>query len=332
MKRAMRLAMGTVLVALGACENGGASRTLGISATGVVLGQVYFDANGSRAFDAADVGFAGARVRLLAPGGADTLFRATTGADGSFRLAGVPVGTYAVIIDSASAGDTARVITSGGAPATLTILPNDSASFLGSISYPMRTIAEARALAPGERLFVRGIALHARTTFSDTTLHIVDATGAMRATRVRPSATPVAAGDSVVLRARIGVRLGQRVLDDVTTYVVEPTFIPTAPTITTAVAATGGVAGSLDAALVRVINAQVIDTATVSGNLQMTMNDGSGGVVVILDRSADIGFQPPLPAGLYVPTNRFDLVGVLVPTGAGTWRLKPRSVLDLTVR
>lgn len=333
MKRFTRMATVTALVALSACENGGAARTLGISATGIVLGQVYFDANGSRAFDAVDVGFAGARVRLLAPGGADTLFRATTGANGTFRLAGVPVGTYEVIIDSASAGDTARVITTTGAPpVTLTILPGDSATFIGSISYPMRTIAEARALAPGERLFVRGIALHARTTFSDTTLHVVDATGAMRATRVRPSAAPVAAGDSVILRARIAMRLGQRVLDDVTTFIVEPTFIPTAPTITTAVAATGGIAGSLDAALVQVINAQVIDTATVGGDMQMTMDDGSGPVVMILDRAADIGFQLPLPVGLYVPPNRFDLVGVLVPTGAGTWRLKPRSVLDLTVR
>lgn len=331
MKRsALMMTLATAVLALAACENGGATRTLGISATGIVTGLVYFDANGSRVFDAADVGFAGARVRLLAPGGADTLFRATTGADGSFRLAGVPVGTYTVIVDSASAGDTARVITTGAGPVTLTVLPGDSVAFVGAISYPMRTIAEARALAPGQRLFVRGVALHGRTTFSDTTLHIVDGVGAMRATRVRPS--PVVAGDSVVLRARIAVRLGQRVLDDVTVFVVAPTFIPTAPTVTSAVAAAGGAAGSLDAALVQVLNAQVIDTATVGGNMQMTVNDASGPVVVILDRAADVGFQLPLPAGIYVPTNRFDFVGVLVPTGAGAWRLKPRSVLDLTPR
>ncbi len=332
MKHIHALALAIMSLALAGCENGGASRTLGITATGVVRGQVYFDANGSRQLDAADVGFAGARIRLLAPGGVDTLFRVTTDADGGFRLAGVPVGSYAVVVDSASAGDTARVIVDPTGPSTITVLPGDSVEFLGSISYPLRTIAQARALAPGERLFVRGIALHARTTFSDTTLHIVDGTGAMRATRVRPSTSPVAAGDSVILRARIAVRLGQRVLDDVTTFVVEPTFIPTAPSVTTAVAAAGGTAGSLDAALVRVVNAQVTDTATVAGNMQLTMTDGSGAVVVVLDRSADVGFQLPLPVGLYVPANRFDVVGVLVPTGSGTWRLKPRSALDLTVR
>ena len=72
----------TAVAALSACENGGAALTFGITATGIVRGEVYFDANGSRTRDAADVGFAGARIRLLSPGGADTLFRATTAADG----------------------------------------------------------------------------------------------------------------------------------------------------------------------------------------------------------------------------------------------------------
>jgi len=330
MKRSLVMTLAGAVIALSACENGGATRTLGITATGTVRGLVYFDGNGSRTFDAADAGFAGARVRLLAPGGADTLFRVTTAADGTFRLAGVPVGTYAIVVDSASAGDTARVITAGPAPTTLTVLPGDSVEFVGVVSYPLQTVVQARALALGARVFVRGIALHGRTTFSDTTLHIVDGTGAMRAARVRPSA--VVAGDSVVLRARVADRLGQRVLDDVTVFVVGPTFIPTAPTISTAAAGTGGTAGTLDAALVRVLNARVIDTATVGGNFQMTMNDVSGPVLVILDRSADVGFLPPFAPGLFVPNNRFDLVGVLVPTGAGVWRMKPRSLLDLTLR
>ena len=330
MNRSVVMTLAGAVIALTACENGGATRTLGISATGTVNGFVYFDENGSRSFDVADAGFAGARVRLLAPGGADTLFRVTTAADGTFRLTGVPVGTYAVLVDSASAGDTARVITTGLGLTTLTVLPGDSVRFVGAISYPLRTVAEARALALGARLFVRGIALHGRTTFSDTTLNFVDATGAMRAVRVRPSA--VAAGDSVVLRARVASRLGQRVLDDVTVFIVGPTFIPTAPTISSAAAATGGTAGVLDAALVRVLNAQVIDTSTVGGNFQMTMNDVSGPVVVILDRSADAAFLPPFAPGVLIPNNRFDVVGVLVPTGAGAWRVKPRSVLDLTLR
>lgn len=318
------------VVVLTSCENGGQTRTLGVSASGVVLGQVYFDANGSRSFDATDAGFAGAGVRLLAPGGRDTLFRATTGPDGTFRLAGIPVGTYALLVDSSSAGDSARVVPVG--PSLLTLLPDDSVTFLGAISYPVQTVAEARVLAPGRRLFVRAVALHARLTFSDTTLHVVDVSGALRAIRVRPGLPAVAAGDSVILRGTTGTRLGQRVLDDVTVFNLGPTFIPTAPVLTSQVAATGGTAGSYDAALVRVLNAAIIDTVTVVGDLHLTMNDGSGAVVMVLDRTADPAFNVPFPPGRFTVGNRFDITGVLVPTGTGAWRIKPRSNLDLTLR
>jgi hypothetical protein len=319
------------LAAAVACENGGASRTLGISATGTVLGEIYFDANGSRSRDPSDVAFAGARIRLLSPGGTDTLHRATTAVDGIFRLTNIPVGTYVVIVDSASVGDSAQVL--DDIPVSVTVLPGDTVEFQGAVSYPVYTIPEARALAPGVRLFVRGIALHGRTTFSDTTVHIVDdAGGAMRATRVRPAAVEVLAGDSVMLRARIAERLGQRVLDDVTPFVIGTTFIPTAPILTTLTVETGGLAGSLDAALVRLVDVLVTDTVTVLGNMQLSVDDGSGQATVILDRTADIGFQQPLPPGLFIPGARFDITGVLVPTGAGTWRLKPRSALDLTPR
>lgn len=321
-----------LLLALGlaACENGGATRTVGITANGVVRGTVFFDANASRTLDGADAGIGGALVGLTLPGALDTLFRTTTGADGTFRFASVPVGSYAVVIDSNTLGDSLRTVASSAT--IVTVFPGDSVTFEASASFPIRTISEARGLAPGTRVFVRAIALHGRGIFSDTTLHVVDQTGAMRATRVRPSSVAVAAGDSVVLRARVAERLGQRVLDDVTVFVVAPTLIPAAPSITTAAAATGGSAGVLDAALVRLQNAQIIDTATVAGNLQLTLNDGSGAVTMVLDRAADVAFRPPLPAGLFAPTNRLDVAGVLVPTGAGAWRVKPRSTLDIIDR
>jgi hypothetical protein len=318
------------LLAVAGCENGGATRTLGVAATGVVRGSVYFDRNGSRTQDVEDASFAGARVRLLSAAGGDTLFRATTDADGRFVLTGVPVGSYAIVLDPTSGGDSAVAV--DPAPQPITLLPGDSVDFVTAISYPSRTIAEARTLAPGSTIFIRAIALHARAIFSDTTLHVIDSTGTLRVTRLQPSAVAVAAGDSIVLRGRVGLRLGQRVLDGGSVYAVAPTLIPSAPTITTAQAATAGAAGILDAALVQVLNAQVIDTSTVAGQFQMTMNDGSGAVVVILDRAADLGFRAPLPTGVYLPTRRFDLSGILVPTGTGVWRLKPRSPLDLTAR
>lgn len=326
-----RLALPTLLaLAIVACDNAGADRTSGISATGVIRGSVYFDANGSRTSDAEDLIVAGAHVRLLTPVSRDTVFRATTEGDGTFRMAGVPVGAYVMVIDPASGGDSAIVVAGDGA--RLTVSPNDSVQWVGALSFPIRTIAEARALAPGAaRIFVTGIALNTRTNFSDTTLHIIDATGAIRATRVRPSTVPVAPGDSVRLRARVGTRLGQVVLDDVSAFVINPTFIPTAATLTTLLASTAD-GGTRDAQLVRLVDAQITDTATIGGDLTMRFNDGSGPVRVVLDRAADPGFRAPFPLGEYQSPNRFDVTGLLVPTGLGTWILKPRSPLDLTRR
>jgi hypothetical protein len=315
-----------VVALLSACGNLGADRTLGITATGVVNGFVYFDANGSGTFDAADVPFVGARVRLVTPIARDTVLRVTTGADGTFRASGVPVGTYAVVLDAASVGDSVAVTGVGG---VVTILPNDSVSVAGAAGYPTRSISQVRSGTLGARVFVSGVALHGLATYSDTLLHIADTSGSLRAVRVRPSA--VAAGDSVRLRGRIAERAGQRVLDDVTVFVLGAALIPAAPTVTTAAANTAAT-GALDATLVRILDAAITDTATVSGSLTLTVTDGSGALTVLLDRAADASFRPPFVAGRWDAGQRFDLIGVLVPSGPGAWALRPRTAFDLIPR
>lgn len=314
------------LAVIYACGNAGADRTIGITATGIVRGFVYLDANGSGTFDASDAPFAGARVRLVTPIARDTVLRATAAADGSFRSAGVPVGTYALVLDPTSVGDTVVV---SGVSGTVTILPNDSVSVNGVAGYPFSSISQVRSAALGTRVFVSAVALHGLATFSDTLLHVADTSGWLRAIRVRPS--PVAAGDSVRLRGRIALRDGQRVLDDVTVFVLGTGFIPTAPTVTTGAARTAA-AGSLDATLVRVLDAAIIDSATVLGSLRLTVNDGTGALTVLLDRAADVTFRPPFAAGLWSAGERFDLVGVLVPSGPGLWSLRPRTAFDLVPR
>jgi len=57
-----------------------------------------------------------------------------------------------------------------------------------------------------------------------------------------------------------------------------------------------------------------------------------GALVVVLDRAADVAFRAPLPAGVYDAGDRYDLIGVLVPTGTGSFVLRPRSAFDLTLR
>jgi hypothetical protein len=315
----------SLLVLTVACDNGGASRTVGITATGVVRGSVYFDANGSGTFDAGDAPSAGVRVALLQTVGADTLAAVSTASDGTFALTAVPVGRYRGVIDPLSLGDSLQLL--GTTVNTVSVQPNGERFYEVPVGYPARTTLEIRSLPLGTRVFVAGVALHGRTVFSDTLLHLVDTAGAIRATRVR--ASNVSAGDSVRLRGRVGVRGGQRVLDDVTVFILGSALIPTSPTVTTSQASTAS-DGTLDARLIRVENAQVVDTATVRGSMVLTMDDGTGPVVVQFDRSSDI--RVPVSLGWLTPGRRHDVVGVVVPGDGGGWVLRLRAVTDLVPR
>jgi len=82
------------------CQNAGDGNILSISATGVVNGLVYLDRDGNRAPDPADTTLANLPVRLVAKGTRDTVAKGASGATGTFRFAGLPIGVYAVIIDT----------------------------------------------------------------------------------------------------------------------------------------------------------------------------------------------------------------------------------------
>jgi len=177
---------------------------------------------------------------------------------------------------------------------------------------------------------VVGVALNPSNSFRDTTLHVQDTSAAIRVTRVRAAA--VFPGDSVRLLGTTSRRSSLPTLDNVSVFPLGTTFLPTASQVTTAVAATAQ-GGALDAQQALVLNATINDTASVAGDFKLTVDDGSGALEVLLDATADPAFRAPLLPGLYVPGNKFDVVGVLVPTGlAGVWRLKPRSAQDLVKR
>ncbi len=316
-----------------ACEGAGEDRILSVRATGTIQGLIYFDANGNRMRDAADVLLPGVGVRLVLQATGDTVARATSGTDGTYEMSGVAVGEYGIVLDSASVGDSARVVLVEAAgrriterdssPATLTLGASRRDTVTFAVSFPKLTVAEARLLPPGRKLFVEGLALNDRGTFGDTTVHLADSSGALRATKVGAN---VLAGDSLRLRGTASVRDGQPALDEVTAFVVSSRVrTPSPQTVTADAAATAG-GGLLDAALVKVSNVAIQDTSTVADAFRMQVSDGFGLLEVLLDR--DVGFR----LGPYIPGAVVDATGLLVPAGPGRWRLKPRAEADVVFK
>ena len=322
-----------VLLVLG-CANAGETRLTTVEATGVVRGFVYFDQNGNRLIDAADDSVQGITVRLLTQGTGDTVASASSDVHGFYRMANVPVGRYRLVADTATLLDTAIVIQQDST--TTSVLPFDSIQLNIGISWPHVSVDSARALPPGRRVFIAGIALHGPNNFRDTTMHVQDGTAGIRMTRVL--ATPVAAGDSIrargtTARRQVSPTVSQPTLDNVTVFIITPRFLPTATPLTTLEAA-GAAGGTRDAQQVQLLDAQVTDTDTVaSGDYVMTVNDGSGPIEVLLDlvNPSNFGVPPGTCGGpCWIVGNTFDIVGIMVPTGtAGIWRLKPRSQAEL---
>ncbi|UCF20473.1 MAG: hypothetical protein JSU87_03425 [Gemmatimonadota bacterium] len=320
--RILAVLLGVASALVAGCLGTGEDRVLGVEASGTVAGFVYFDANGSRVPDANDPPLADVGLRLVASGTRDTIARASSAGDGLFRLPRVPVGSYEIVVDPGTVDDSLQVV--GVDNPNFTLTPDDSVSVQVAVSFPKVTVAEARALAPGERVFVEGVALNAWETFGDLTVHLADLSGAIRGTRVRPAV--IIPGDGVRFQGLIGIADGQPTLEDVTPFVVGVVGLPPAQRLTTAAAATAA-DGILDAALVNVASATIVSTASVAGDLLLTVNDGSGALIVLLDK--DVLFTDLSP---FVPGAVIDARGLLVPDGSGRWRLKPRGDDDLVVR
>lgn len=312
---------------LAACSNAGQDKILTVKATGVVAGLVYFDANGTNAFEPAggDSVLKAVGIRLLAKGTSDTVARAATAATGAFKVTNLPVGSYTLVVDTSTFGDSIQVEKIDSA--SFTVLPAESLVVNVAISYPHASIRAARLLTAGHRVFVTGVALNAAATFADSTADLTDTSGSIRLTRVRGN---FSAADSMRVLATSGQRGNQPSLDNPTVFPLGPGSLPTAATLTTALAA-GADSGRRDAQLVHVAAATISDTARTTNSFLLTVTDSSGPLQVELDRTADPAFQSGNLPGNFVPGNTFDLLGVLMATGPGVWQLRPRSSADMTL-
>jgi uncharacterized repeat protein (TIGR01451 family) len=322
------VALGAALLAAGACTDASDVTLLEIDATGTVAGIVFLDADGDGQRTGADVPQGDIRVVLLGSSG-NEVQDATTDTLGLFIFEDVPAGAYTVRIPAGALGDSLLAAPEAGEEVQLQ--REDTVVVELGVSYPVVDVEAVDTLPRGSRIFTSGIALNSRLPFGDGRVHIRGASGALRAIRVDRAS--LATGDSVRLLGRTAIDQGRTVLDEVSAVVlVNQAALPVPEEVSTADAATAD-AGALDADLVRVRNAAILDTATVQGDLRVTIDDGSGPLEMVLQSFLQVdprAFQPDTvvevarAAGLLVPLDGGD--------GTVSWRLFPRGGGDLALQ
>lgn len=303
---------------LAGCRDGGGGIT--DIDSGFVAGQAFLDRNGNGVVDGdGDGPAAGVAAALVLDASSDTIARGTTRADGTFLMANVPAGVYRLVAHRGTLGDSVEV--QEIKEERLSVIARDTARSTIIVGFPIVSVAAARDTEAGRRVIVTGIALNSREAFGDSTVHVLDATGAMVLARVTGA---VAAGDSVRFLGSAATRLGQPVLTSVTASVIRAgAGVQDPDSISTTLARTAA-EGALDAHQVHV-GGEIVGSETLpTSDVLLTIDDGTGSVQVLFDR--DVTFNP----GPYVPGALLDATGVLVPVEDGTWQLKPRSADDVT--
>jgi hypothetical protein len=311
-----RCAACALLLALAAaCDD--PPQPLQVDAPGAVSGLVYLDRDGDGKLGGPDLAFAGAEVVLAAPGLGGDAARDTSDAEGKYVLE-APVGRYRVRL-GAGLGDSVHL--GGPVDTVVTVSVSAVPSVVVGVTYPRHTVASARALPAGRRVFVDGIVT---AVFGDT-VHVESGGRALRAARVLAGGPVNGAelpGDSVRLLGRTASIGGQPALDGTTLFPLAANPTPAPADVRSGEAAAGG---AWDAARVRVDSATIVDTVTVAGESLLRVDDGSGPLEVRLGAGVRFGLTA------YVPGAVLTVAGTLVPSAEGVWRLRPAGLADLLV-
>ncbi len=315
----------TIATVLAGCSNAGAALDFTLDATGSIGVLVYLDRDGSRTPTPFDTTFARAKVSLRGPSGNAVIRSVLTDNEGLARFDRMPLGQYRVFVDSTNLGDSVFVARIDSVAVRITATDTADGAIV-RLARPEFSVRAARALPAGRPVFVRGVLLSNLQSFRDTTVHLADSSGFLRLTRASllGSGTGTNYGDSVAIIGVVSVRDGQPTLDlaRIARLVQRPP--PVALPLPTATAATADL-GRLDAALVQVTGAVISDTVSAAPDFRLTVSDGTGALNVVLDATLNI------PRTVFRPGRSINVRGVLVPTGAGSWTLKPRDAGDLVV-
>ena len=294
---------------------------------GVVFGQAFLDLNLNGAIDVGDAPIPDANVALVSPGTSVRAGEATTDASGLFLIENVPLGTYDLVLDTAVLSDS---LTSVASSPSVTVDFGDTLQVNVGVTYPILTLAEVRAAAPGRRVFTHGIALNTRQSNGDGVVHVQEGTTYLRTTGVQP--VNLAPGDSIRLLGRTAQGDGQPTLDQVSALVLRQSAVFLTPPLVTLATADAAGGGALDAALVRIGQAEIGDTATIDGHFRFWAYNGADSLEVMLRDFLQITPNPPIrPDSVRI----VQATGLLVPymdASGARWRLLPRGAADVTTQ
>lgn len=325
MKRHSDLLLLALAAAQSSCGNAGADLGFGVGRSRPFTAVVYFDRDGSGTNTVGDTTVPGILVRLVRVGVPLPVRESTTAVDGSVVFPSLDPGTYAAVVDTLILEDS---IVATRSPFTMTIRAGDLPDTMEvNLAPPFVTVQDFRATPAGQVRIVGGAIRAGQHRYTDKAAYLADATAALRlqnARNVDPS-TENEPGDSVRVRGKVVVVNGQAVLDSALVYQVNTGGLAPQPDTLSTIFAANASGGQKDAALVRVLNAIILDTTTISNVFRVGVNDGSGRLELQFD---PLGFPD---RSLFVLGRPIDATGILIPV-LGTWQLWPRSPSDYQIR
>lgn len=314
------------LLSMTACDGPGGGEVASVEAVGAVGAQLLFDANGNGSVDGADIILSDWTVNLVQPAGG-LVESAVTGEDGVARFEEVPVGRLVVSVPDDELGDTLSLVSATAQPFTLGAF--QIVEIRPLLTLPFFSLPQVRTLGPAQPLFTEGVALN-RFATGDRSLHIRAGNAYLRILSV-DEAQSFSIGDSIRISGRTGLDQGVPVLDGNTLFRLgSASGVPEPVRLSTGEAA-GARGGSLDAALVQINSADILEV----------MDEGPDGVVFRVDDGSGalrIRFRSffNLEPDLFDPdTDSVGFaVGLLVPVrvgGAVMWEVRPRSTSDVVL-
>lgn len=305
------------------CDDTGDVDPLAIDAAGKVKGQLFLDLNGTGQADGGDQGAEGFTLALEQPaGGRRAAIVTDTG--GRVVFEDVPVGRWVVRVNEAELGDTLEAFGLGLDAFELSFA--DSVSVLAGLTYKTYTLSEARELAVGKPLFAYGIALN-QVSSTVRELHVKSGDEYLRVTGLLGGfAQP---GDSVRVRGRTSRDAGQPVLISGAVFPLSPTGVVPEPVSLTTAEADQARGGELDAALVQVNLAEILEVELLDDDgVRLLVDDGSGELEIVYRAFLNVNPNDFRPDTVFVDRAR----GLLVPYADGgdtRWRLLPRARSDV---